>query len=359
MRRRTLLTLTPLAALVLAAGCGGSGNVPSNAVAVVEKCNTPVTKNDYNQVLNQARVNYTRNKQAFPAAGTQEYRQIQNQVVSYLVLRDAYICEADKLDVGPSSSAVDKRVSQLITQYYKGDKKKYQDALKAQGVSEEQLRQEVSMQLSQQNIFNKVTANADTKVTDKEIADYYAKNKSSYETPSTRTVRHILVALTKAGKPADTQAGDKVDYARSKVLADQIEQKLRAGAGFAALAKKYSQDPGSKKTGGKLSDLAQGQTVPPFDKTAFSIKTGAISQPVKTQFGWHVIQALTAVKPAKKTPLASVKTQIKQIVAQSKKTEIGQKWAEDFRKNLNKSSAVKYQAGFQPPPTTTSTTATG
>ena len=357
MKRRTLLTLTPLAALALAAGCGGSGNVPSNAVAVVEKCNTPVTKNDYNQVLNQARVNYQNNKQAFPAAGTQEYRQIQNQVVSYLVLRDGYICEANKMGVGASSDAVDKRVSQLITQYYKGDKTKYQAALKQQGVSEEQLRQEVAMQLSQQNIFNKVTASASTKVSAKEISDYYNKNKSSYQTPATRTVRHILVALTKSGKPADTQAGDKVDYARSKVLADQLEQKLRTGASFAALAAQYSQDPGSKKTGGKLSDLAQGQTVPPFDKVAFSIKTGDISPPVKTQFGWHIIQALTAVKPSKKTPLASVQTQIKQIVAQSKKTEIGQKWAQDFRANLAKASAVKYQAGFQPPPTTTSTTA--
>ncbi len=357
MKRRTLLTLTPLAALALAAGCGGSGNVPSNAVAVVEKCNTPVTKNDYNQVLNQARVNYTHNKQAFPAAGTQEYRQIQNQVVSYLVLRDAYICEANKMGVGASSDAVDKRVSQLITQYYKGDKTKYQAALKQQGVSEEQLRQEVAMQLSQQDIFNKVTASASTKVSAKEISDYYNKNKSSYQTPATRTVRHILVALTKSGKPADTQAGDKVDYARSKVLANQLEQKLRTGASFAALAARYSQDPGSKKTGGKLSDLAQGQTVPPFDKVAFSIKTGDISPPVKTQFGWHIIQALTAVKPSKKTPLASVQTQIRQIVAQSKKTEIGQKWAQDFRTNLAKASAVKYQAGFQPPPTTTSTTA--
>src|SRR5262249_51796644 len=156
------------------------------------------------------------------------------------------------------------------------------------------------------NIFNKVTASADTKVTDKEIQDYYNKNKSSYETPATRTVRHILVALTKSGKPADTQAGDKVDYAKSLVLANQIEQKLKSGQSFAALAAKYSQDPGSKKTGGKLSDLAQGQTVPPFDKVAFTLKTGATSTPVKTQFGYHVIQALTPIKPKKKTPLASV-----------------------------------------------------
>ncbi len=172
-------------------------------------------------------------------------------------------------------------------------------------------------------------------------------------------MRHILVALKKSGKPADTQAGDKVDYARSKVLADQLEQKLRSGASFAALAAKYSQDPGSKKTGGKLSDLAQGQTVPPFDKIAFSIKTGDVSQPVKTQFGWHIIQALTAVKPQKKTPLTTVKAQIKQIVAQSKKTEVGQKWAQEFRHEPRKGERGQVPGGLPAAATTTSTTATG
>jgi len=58
------------------------------------------------------------------------------------------------------------------------------------------------------------------------------------------------------------------------------------------------------------------------------------------------------------TKFDDVKTQIQQIVAQSKKTTLGQKWAEDFRKNLQKASAVKYQAGYKPPPTTTSGTTT-
>ena len=79
---------------------------------------------------------------------------------------------------------------------------------------------------------------------------------------------------------------------------------------------------------------------------------------MKTQFGWHIIQALTPVKPKNVTEFKDVKTQIEQIVAQSKKTDLGQKWAEDFRKNLAKASAVKYQAGYKPPPTTTSGTTT-
>jgi foldase protein PrsA len=340
MKRRTLLILTPLAALaVAAAGCGGgSSDVPSNAVAVVTKCDTPITKNDYNQVLNQAQVNYKRNNQKFPGAGTQEYRQVQNQIVSYLVLRDAYICEGKDMDVNVSDKDIDKKVDELVKQYYKGDRTKFEKALKDQGVAPEQLRQEVAMQLYQKGIFDKVTAGADEKVTDKELRDYYNKNKSQYETPATRTVRHILV--------------------KQKALANQLEQQLRAGAGFAALVKKYSKDPGSKKSGGKLTDLAQGQTVPPFDKVAFALKTNAISQPVHTQFGWHIIQALTPVKPKNVTKFDDVKPQIQQIVAQSKKTKLGQDWAEQFRKNLGKASAVKYQAGYAPPQTSTSGTTT-
>ena len=340
MTRRILLTLTPLAALAIAvAGCGGgSGDVPSNAVAVVTKCDKSITKNDYNQVLNQAQVNYKRNNQKFPGAGTQEYRQVQNQIVSYLVLREAYICEGKDMDVDVSDEDIDKKIDELVKQYYKGDKSKFEKALKDQGVAPDQLRQEVAMQLYQKGIFDKVTEGSKTEVSDKELRDYYTKNKSQYETPATRTVRHILV--------------------KKKALADDIERQLSNGAAFAALVKKYSQDPGSKKSGGKLTNLAQGQTVPPFDKVAFSIKTNAISDPVKTQFGWHIIQALTPVKPKNVTKFDDVKAQIKQIVAQSKKTELGQKWAEDFRKNLQKASAVKYQAGYQPPQTSTSGTTT-
>jgi parvulin-like peptidyl-prolyl isomerase len=340
MKRRTLLTLTPLVALVLvAAACGGgSGSVPSNAVAVVEKCHQPITKNDYNQVLNQAQVNYKTNNQKFPGAGTQEYRQVQNQIVSYHVLREAYICEGKDMGVDVSDKDIDKKIDELVKQYYKGDETKFKDELKKQGVAPDQLRQEVAMQLYQKGIFDKVTAGASTKVTDKELHDYYNKNKSQYETPATRTVRHILV--------------------KKKSLADQLEAQLKNGASFEQLVKKYSQDPGSKKSGGKLENLAQGQTVPPFDKVAFSIATNKISQPVHTQFGWHIIEALTPVKPKSVTKFDDVKTQIQQIVAQSKKTTLGQKWAEDFRKNLQKASAVKYQAGYKPPPTTTSGTTT-
>ena len=75
---------------------------------------------------------------------------------------------------------------------------------------------------------------------------------------------------------------------------------MKNGADFAALAKKFSEDTGSKAKGGKL-DL-EGQMVAPFDQTAFLLKKNAISKAVKTQFGFHIIQPLSDMKPAKVTP---------------------------------------------------------
>ena len=171
-------------------------------------------------------------------------------------------------------------------------------------------------------------------VTDKDVAARLAQIKSQYGTAASRDVRHILV--------------------NNKKLADTIEAKLKHGGNFAALAKKYSKDPGSAKTGGKLT-ITKGQTVPEFDKEAFALKTNEISPPIHTQYGWHIIQALSAVKPAKTTPLASVKTQISQQLLQSKRTAAMTKWLDDVKKGFAKQ--ISYQAGYVPESTASTGTA--
>ncbi|MFN2469483.1 MAG: peptidylprolyl isomerase [Gaiellaceae bacterium] len=336
MKIRHTILLAPIGALALA-GCGGgdSGGVPSNAVAVINKCDSSVTKNDFNQLLGQAKASYQGQKQKFPGAGTQEYKAVQNQIVSYLVLRQGYVCEGEELGVKVSDGEIDKRLDQLVQQYYKGNEDKFKAELKKQGVAEEQLRKELQQQVYQRKIFDKVTS--DLKVTDKELRDYYEKNKAQYTNAATRTVRHILV--------------------KDRALAERLLQQLRGGANFAALARKHSTDPGSKKRGGKL-DLAQGQTVPAFDKVAFKLKKNEISDLVKTQFGWHMIQALTPVKAANTSKFPDVRDQIREIVLQSKKTTEGQKWSDGFRKDLQKPGAVDYQVGFKPPPQQTTTART-
>jgi hypothetical protein len=118
---------------------------------------------------------------------------------------------------------------------------------------------------------------------------YYLTHAGKYTTAASRDVRHILV--------------------NSKALADKLEQQLKSGSDFAELAKEYSKDPGSASLGGKLT-VSKGQTVAGFDKVAFSLKTGQISPPVHTQYGWHLIQALSPVRPGRRTPFSAVRTQI-------------------------------------------------
>ena len=119
------------------------------------------------------------------------------------------------------------------------------------------------------------------------------------------------------------------------------------------MAKQFSKDPGSKDQGGKLT-VSKGQTVPEFDQTAFLLPKGSLSRPVKTQYGWHLIEALSAVKPAKTTPLGEVEESIRQQLLQTRKNERMTKWVEETKKDF--ADTTQYQVGFAPPATTATTT---
>jgi len=140
---------------------------------------------------------------------------------------------------------------------------------------------------------------------------------------------------------------------KTKSLADKLYKRAKAGENFATLAKKYSQDPGSKKLGGKLT-ISKGTTVAPFDKVAFALKTGEISQPVKTDFGFHVIKALGPVKPATVTSFTKVKKTIRQQLLQQKQSTATTNWSTKLKKDFD--GKVTYQTGYAPPATTAGTT---
>jgi parvulin-like peptidyl-prolyl isomerase len=325
-RSSTLLLLLALVA-ALAAGCGGSSgpkSVPSDDVALVGS--EPISKAEFNQLLDQAKKTFTAQKRPFPKPGSSQFKALQDQALSFLVQRAEFDQKAKDLGVRVSDKQVDARLAQIKKQYFGGSEKRYQAQLKQQGLSEQQVREDIRAQLVSEGIFNKVTGSA--KVSDKDIAAYYAAHRSQYGQPESRVVRHILV--------------------KSRGQAEQLYAQLRAdhGATFAALAKKFSKDPGSAAQGGKLT-VSKGQTVPPFDKVAFSLKTGEISAPVHTQYGWHIIQALSAVKPAKQTPLKDVKDSIKQQLLQQKKNDAMTSWVNETKKEFC-SGKLSYQIGYKP-----------
>jgi parvulin-like peptidyl-prolyl isomerase len=324
MKRLFLLSFTLLA--LVAAGCGGTSTATlgSDDAAVVGS--TPITKSEFQSLMDRAEKSYTAQKRPFPKPGTTEYEQLKGQAVTFLIQRAEFAQEANAMGIKVTDDQVDKRIEQLKKQFYGGSDSRYKKALTQQGLTEDQAKEEVRAQIISEELFKKVTATI--KVSPTEVKAYYASHKSQYGQPETRDVRHILVA--------------------KKELADSIYAQLKSGGNFAALAKKYSKDPGSASNGGKLT-ISKGQTVPPFDKTAFSLKKGELSQPIKTQYGYHIIQALSAVKPAKSTPLAKVQASIKQQLEQQRKNETMTKWVDDRKKHYCK-SGIKYQVGYQPNP---------
>lgn len=109
------------------------------------------------------------------------------------------------------------------------------------------------------------------------------------------TGQNVFTAITKnAPCPCELHARHILLKAKDSALAITLAKELQAnkGATFAALAKKYSTDTGSAKLGGDLSWFGKGQMVPPFEKAAFALKINQVSDPVKSQFGWHIIQVL-------------------------------------------------------------------
>jgi parvulin-like peptidyl-prolyl isomerase len=386
MIRRISFVLAPLALLAaFAAGCGGGGGGSSVAgttttggsvasakcdnVAPLGKnlgviCQTPITQADFDVVLARGKFTYKQQGRPFPNAGSPAYITLQGQIMTFLVQKLDLEEAARELGVVVTDKQIANQLKQIKQQYFQGDEKKYLAQVKAQGLTDQLVRdEEIRPLLISQGLEKKVTANV--KVSQQEIDGYYTAHTDLYpQQLDTREVRHILVkdkatadkvyASLKAGgdfaalakqyaiplavsdkEVAAYYKANPTLYSKaasrdvrhilvaSKALADKLYTQLKGGADFTALAKKYSTDTGSKSTGGKLT-ITKGQTVPPFDKAAFSLKTNEISKPVKSQFGWHVIQALSPVRPASTTSLAAATAGIRTQLLQQKKDAAAQ-----------------------------------
>ncbi|HLI86964.1 MAG TPA: peptidylprolyl isomerase [Bryobacteraceae bacterium] len=135
-----------------------------------------------------------------------------------------------------------------------------------------------------QRTFNQIAENI--KVDDAELHAFYEAHLKDYEQVR---ARHILIRM--AGSPAPAEPGKKeLTDAEALAKAQEIRKKLMEGADFAQLASTESDDAGSKSRGGDLNFFKHGQMVAPFEQAAFSMKVGEISEPVKTQFGYHIIK---------------------------------------------------------------------
>ena len=181
--------------------------------------------------------------------------------------------------------------------------------------------------------------------TQQEIKAYFDAHQSEYETPEQARSRHILIKV-------DANADPKADAA-AKAKAQEILKQIQGGANFADLAKKNSDDPGSKDSGGELPFAQHGTMVPEFDKAIFSQKIGD-TQVVKSQFGYHIVQ-VEERKPAHAQDISEVLPTIQATLLRQKAASAEENYAhaltsEAIKNGLEKTAAAHKLEVVSTPP---------
>ena len=206
----------------------------------------------------------------------------------------------------------------------------FQGALKNFGFTDASFREEVRRSLLVQKVQDAVAGDASP--SEEEVQSFYEQNKDSPQItpPEQRCIRHILFTENQQDQ------------------AQKVKDQLDNGADFAELAKEYSQDPQSSEKGGDLGCQPKGHFVKEFDDAAFSAKEGEIVGPVKTDFGYHLIQ-VTKIQPQEQKPLEEVRPDIEKQLKQQQQAATFQDWVQSQVKERN----VRYLPGYNPQEETT------
>lgn len=239
---------------------------------------------------------------------------LEAQALQGLIRQELYAQQANQFDIRVPSNeinaAFDKQYNQLLEKYIITEDQ-LASYLNVQGKTLEgfkkEMRENVEMQLRDRALREKVIG--DIQLTDDELEAYLEKNISKYDTPEQVQASHILVAVEET--------------------ANEVLDKLNNGADFAELAKEYSTDPGTKDKGGDLGWFSRGRMVKEFEDAAFALEIGEVSEPVKTQYRYHIIK-LTDWKPHHTPTLDEVKNQVRDDYIEEERDERFSAWYDEI-----------------------------
>jgi len=237
------------------------------------------------------------------------------------MVQEALIAQyAKNNNITVSDAEIDQRESDLKQNFPNGS---WDEMLKARNLSEN----DVKTALREQIILDKALAK-DVTITPAQVKQYFDKNHAAFDKPEQVQARHILVS----------------DLA----TANKVEADLKSGKNFADLAKQYSTDPGSKDKGGELGWFRRGQMVPAFDKVAFSLPVNAISQPVKSPFGYHIIQ-VEGKQPGQTATLANSTPRITEMLRQQQEAPLIQPFLQGLQQKATITTDPRFQDLFPSP----------
>ena len=192
---------------------------------------------------------------------------------------------------------------------------------------------------------------AGVQLTQDDLREYYDQHRNEYRVPDQVKVSHIWIKMP---LPGDDGKLDEKKVAEAQQRAEDLSRQLKNGAKFDELAKKYSEDSGSANVGGSLGWIGRGQMTPEFEKAAYSLSKGQISDVVRSTDGFHIIRLDDRQEAHVKT-LAEVKDQIEPVVKHQRAQQIAQRQADSLlRQAQSKSVGLDAAAGAMSTPVITS-----
>lgn len=224
-----------------------------------------------------------------------------------------------------SDQQLDEAIADVKTRNGIRDDETFVKALAHENLTMEAYRRQLRRQLEKQKLLN-TKVRGQVKVGDDDLKAEYERTYVQVTGEQEVHARHILLQLKRDASAAEDSA--------LRQRAQEITQRLRAGADFAKLARELSDGP-SASQGGDLGYFRRGVMVAEFEKVAFSLPIGAVSDPVRTQFGWHVIQVIDRRK-APPPPFDTVKEELRQKLQRDQADRLTQ----DYLASLRKDAAI-------------------
>lgn len=209
--------------------------------------------------------------------------------------------EAKNQNVKVTEADIQKKVDEIAEQY--GGKETFEQFLEMYGQSLDDLKLNIEMNLNVEGLLE-----PDIDIQEDEMKNYFEENKEKFNEQEQVRARHILV--------------------ESKSEAEEVRNKLLAGEDFSKLAKDYSTDSSNNEQGGDLGFFARGDMVKEFEDVAFSLEVGNISEPVKTDFGYHIIK-VEDHKQAKEANYEDNKVAIREILFEEKLPTVYNAWLQE------------------------------
>jgi peptidyl-prolyl cis-trans isomerase C len=346
MKKEKTIALLGVMVLTATAGIAADADKPETKSAADAKKLFPdevlcrgkgveVRRSQVDEAFLQFKANLTARGQPFPE---ERREQVEAQLLDRLLVTRLLVSRATDEDRAKAKTLAEKFEGD--TRKQAGSDESFERQLRAMGFSAAKFREQVVERAICEEVVDR-ELKGKTSISDEQAKKFYEENGDQFQRPEMVRASHILLSTRVAGTERDMSEDKKKE---KKEQIEKILERARKGEDFAALAKEFSEDPGSKDQGGEYT-FPRGQMMPEFEAAAFALKTNEISDIVTTQFGFHIIK-LSEKVPPQKIEYAKAEKELKEYLA---KQQV-QKQLPDFMEKLKKEANLEYLNGAKPPP---------